>query len=83
MRLGACRTKLACVRLQILDVVDCTGSGDVDMSKVVKADDESCVPGVFGDKLRVNPAWKNPSGELCFPQTHTYCMPCYKQATLV
>ena len=58
--------KLACVNLQILDVVDCTGSGDVDMSKVVKADDEGCVLGVFDGKLRVNPAWNNPSGRSCF-----------------
>ena len=76
------KLKHACVGLQILDVVDCTGSGDVDMSKVVKADDEGHVIGVFGDKLRVNPAWNNPSGELCFLQPHNQpSMLCFKQVT--
>ncbi|KAK9819405.1 hypothetical protein WJX81_007532 [Elliptochloris bilobata] len=48
---------------KILDVLDCTGSGDVDMSTVVKADEEGFVTGVFGEKLRVNPTWTNPSGD--------------------
>jgi tripeptidyl-peptidase-2 len=52
-------------RPKILDVIDCTGSGDVDTSKVVKADSEGCVEGVFGSKLRLNPAWAaaNPTDE--------------------
>ena len=69
------------MNLQILDVVDCTGSGDVDMSKVVKADDEGGVVGVLGDKLRVNPAWNNPSGIRCILQAQTEPRSCFKQVT--
>ncbi|PRQ60108.1 putative tripeptidyl-peptidase II [Rosa chinensis] len=48
---------------KILDVLDCTGSGDVDTSKVVKADENGCIPGASGASLHVNSSWKNPSGE--------------------
>ncbi|KAH7538028.1 hypothetical protein FEM48_Zijuj03G0155900 [Ziziphus jujuba var. spinosa] len=48
---------------KILDVLDCTGSGDVDTSKVVKADENGCISGASGTSLVVNSAWKNPSGE--------------------
>ncbi len=48
--------------LQILDLLDCTGSGDVDTSKVVKADDDGCILVCYGNKLKINPEWKNPSG---------------------
>lgn len=48
--------------LQILDLLDCTGSGDVDTSKVVQADEEGHITGLYGKKLKVNPDWKNPSG---------------------
>lgn len=48
---------------QILDVIDCTGSGDIDTSKVVKADEQGLIPGASGRPLRVNPDWVNPSGE--------------------
>ena len=53
--------------LQILDVLDCTGSGDVDTSRVVKADEDGCIEGLYGNKLRVNPDWVNPSGVLRSP----------------
>jgi tripeptidyl-peptidase-2 len=33
---------------KILDVIDCTGSGDVDTSKVVKADDDGSIVGASG-----------------------------------
>ncbi|XP_048437065.1 tripeptidyl-peptidase 2-like [Pyrus x bretschneideri] len=33
---------------KVLDVLDCTGSGDVDTSKVVKADDNGCNRGASG-----------------------------------
>ncbi|OMO97822.1 hypothetical protein COLO4_14332 [Corchorus olitorius] len=48
---------------KILDVLDCTGSGDVDTSKVVKADGEGRIRGASGATLVVNSSWKNPSGE--------------------
>ncbi|KAF5457840.1 hypothetical protein F2P56_021917 [Juglans regia] len=48
---------------KILDVLDCTGSGDVDTSKVVKADVDGCIRGASGTTLVVNSSWKNPSGE--------------------
>ncbi|WRX16951.1 Peptidase S8/S53 domain - like 10 [Theobroma cacao] len=48
---------------KILDVIDCTGSGDVDTSKVVKADGEGRIRGASGASLVVNSSWKNPSGE--------------------
>ena len=46
---------------QILDVLDCSGSGDVDTSTEVDAVD-GAVAGVFGERLALNPAWSNPSG---------------------
>ena len=52
------------ISLQILDVLDCTGSGDVDTSKIVKADESGCIEGLYGTKLLVNTNWTNPSGML-------------------
>ncbi|GFP82230.1 tripeptidyl-peptidase 2 [Phtheirospermum japonicum] len=48
---------------KILDVLDCTGSGDIDTSTIVKADDNGCIRGTSGNSLVVNSSWKNPSGE--------------------
>ncbi|XP_065869545.1 tripeptidyl-peptidase 2 isoform X2 [Euphorbia lathyris] len=48
---------------KILDVLDCTGSGDIDTSKVVKVDEDGCIRGASGASLVVNSSWKNPSGE--------------------
>ncbi|OWM79539.1 hypothetical protein CDL15_Pgr022951 [Punica granatum] len=48
---------------KILDVLDCTGSGDIDTSKVVKADADGRIVGASGASLPVNPSWKNPCGE--------------------
>ncbi|KAL8148295.1 hypothetical protein AgCh_005606 [Apium graveolens] len=48
---------------KILDVLDCTGSGDIDTSTVVKADADCCIRGGSGASLVVNSSWKNPSGE--------------------
>ncbi|XP_072983794.1 tripeptidyl-peptidase 2 isoform X2 [Typha latifolia] len=48
---------------KIVDILDCTGSGDVDTSKVVKADADGCIIGASGRRLVVNPSWKNPSQE--------------------
>lgn len=55
------RTLHAALPPQILDVLDCTGSGDVETSKVVSAAD-GVIEGVFGNRLAVNPEWKNPTG---------------------
>ncbi|KAJ1385009.1 Peptidase S8/S53 domain [Sesbania bispinosa] len=40
-----------------------TGSGDIDTSKVVKADADGCISGASGASLVINTSWKNPSGE--------------------
>ncbi|XP_026379744.1 tripeptidyl-peptidase 2-like isoform X1 [Papaver somniferum] len=48
---------------KILDVLDCTGSGDVDTSKVVKADEDGVIMGASGAPLVVNSSWKNPTGD--------------------
>lgn len=50
-------------RPKVVDIVDATGSGDVDMSKVVKPVDGK-VTGLSGRELTLNPKWKNPSGEV-------------------
>ncbi|KAL5708116.1 tripeptidyl-peptidase II [Ranunculus cassubicifolius] len=48
---------------KIIDVLDCTGSGDIDTSNVVKADADGYIAGASGSSLAVNPSWKNPTGE--------------------
>jgi len=48
---------------KIIDVVDCTGSGDVNTSKIVTADENGYIESLIGNKLKVNSEWKNPSGE--------------------
>ncbi|TKY51308.1 Tripeptidyl-peptidase 2 [Spatholobus suberectus] len=48
---------------KILDILDCTGSGDIDTSKVVKADADGCISGPSGASLVINTSWKNPSGD--------------------
>lgn len=49
--------------VQILDIIDCTGSGDIDTSTVLTADDTGCIQGASGRKLALNPDWQNPSGQ--------------------
>jgi len=49
---------------KVIDVVDCTGSGDVDTSIVREGMDENgCIKGVYGNPLKVNAAWENPTGK--------------------
>lgn len=54
-------------RPKIVDMVECSGSGDVDTRTVVRAfsspaDGGPCVLGLSGRTLRLNPSWTNPSG---------------------
>jgi hypothetical protein len=48
---------------KVIDVVDATGSGDVNTSTVVKASSGHTIRGKSGKTLQLNPGWKNPSGE--------------------
>ena len=50
------------VMTQLVDVLDCTGAGDVDTSEVVHLDENGCIKGVNGKCMKVHPDWKNPSG---------------------
>ncbi|KAF9913312.1 tripeptidyl-peptidase II Tpp2 [Linnemannia zychae] len=52
---------------KIVDIVDCSGSGDIPTTTIVKpAENDDGVPvitGLTGRKLHLNKDWKNPSGE--------------------
>ncbi|KAG0562456.1 hypothetical protein M758_9G144800 [Ceratodon purpureus] len=48
---------------KVIDVLDCTGSGDVDTSTIVKSDADGFITGASGARLQVNKEWKNPTGE--------------------
>ncbi|KAK9786061.1 hypothetical protein WJX73_002387 [Symbiochloris irregularis] len=48
---------------KVLDILDGTGSGDVDISKCVEASGDYEIEGVHGNKLKLNPGWVNPSGK--------------------
>lgn len=48
-------------RPKILDVIDGTGSGDVDTTTVVEPTD-GVIEGLTGRKLTLEPQWSNPSG---------------------
>lgn len=47
---------------KILDILDCTGSGDIDTSTTVAATSEGVIQGIFNEELKLNPQWKNPTG---------------------
>eukprot|EP00963_Diacronema_lutheri_P014099 scaffold2858_cov659-Pavlova_lutheri.AAC.70 len=49
--------------VKVVDVIDCTGSGDVDTSQVVRLDAEGTLWSARGRALSVHPAWTNPSAE--------------------
>lgn len=55
-------------------MIDCTGSGDVDMSVSVKADAEGLIEGLSGRKMRLNPGWANPSGDWRVGSKHAYTL---------
>lgn len=50
-------------RPKVIDIVDATGSGDVDMSKEVAPDDGK-VTGLTGRTLKLNPKWQIPGGKV-------------------
>ena len=52
---------LPCGRVKVVDAVDCTGSGDVDTSHVVQADEKGALHSPRGSTLHVHPSWHNPS----------------------
>lgn len=48
---------------QIVDIVDTTGSGDVDTSAVRKVAEDGTIEALSGRKLQIPSEWKNASGE--------------------
>lgn len=51
-------------RPKVIDLVECTGSGDVDMSTVRKAEaGATSIEGLCGRTLKLNADWSNPTGQ--------------------
>lgn len=48
---------------KVIDIIDCTGSGDVIMHGPHKVDSEGFLPGIGGQRIKVNPNWTNPTGD--------------------
>ncbi|KAF9174357.1 tripeptidyl-peptidase II Tpp2 [Mortierella sp. AD011] len=52
---------------KIIDIVDCSGSGDIPTTTIVKAteneDGTPVITGLTGRKLHLSKEWKNPTGE--------------------
>eukprot|EP00742_Colponemidia_sp_Colp-10_P008114 GILJ01008758.1.p1 GENE.GILJ01008758.1~~GILJ01008758.1.p1 ORF type:complete len:1249 (+),score=195.85 GILJ01008758.1:73-3819(+) len=49
-------------KVKIIDIVDCSGSGDVDTSTIRTAVD-GAIEGLSGRRLVLNAAWTNPTGQ--------------------
>ena len=63
-------TKTSDGRPKVIDIIDCSGSGDVAMGPLLKADviitdgvTTQTIKGLSGRTLKLNPAWTNPSGQ--------------------
>ena len=48
---------------KVVDIVDCSGSGDVVTSTEVQADADGTLQGLFDRKLAVSGSWSNPTGK--------------------
>ena len=48
---------------KVVDIVDCSGSGDVVTSTEMQADADGTLEGLFDRKLAVSSSWSNPSGK--------------------
>lgn len=48
---------------KLIDCIDCTGSGDVTLSSLCKADDRGVIHFDHDVKIQLNNDWTNPSGE--------------------
>ena len=60
---------------KVLDILDCTGSGDVDTSHTVAADKDGNILGHFETALKVHPDWQNPSGAANTPRPQVLVVP--------
>ena len=50
-------------RPKIVDIIDCSGSGDVATTTILKAEEAGTIKGLSGQSLTLNAEWKNPSGD--------------------